>query len=241
MADRGSRGSGDAEQLLYGLMNVAQEQQAAAAEALAALVTEREALARERAGLAKQAEAMQAQAAALRRAVGDLGPALAARTELATEQAVVRSLGYAGVTATAAVEAAVRPVLGRLDRVMAQASEAEASLRRIVGWTSWRLLGRGLAVVAVLAVLLWGAHLSVWWWAERDVAVAQAQKALLLAEIAGLQDRRDELAASRDALAKSGALAKVTRCEPGGRLCIRVNEEAGPYGSPPDYRVILGY
>ena len=65
------------------------------------------------------------------------------------------------------------------------------------------------------------------------MALAQAQKALLLAEIAGLQGQRDELV-------RSGALAEVVRCGPARRLCIRV-DEAGQYGDPPDYRMILGY
>jgi hypothetical protein len=124
----------------------------------------------------------------------------------------------------------------------AQAAEVEASLRRTVAWASWRLLGRGVVVVSCLAGLLWGAHLSVWWWAERDVAMAQAQKALLLSEIAGLQVTRDELEASRDVLVKAGALATMTKCGPRARLCVRVDPKAEAYGAAGEaYRIIQGY
>ncbi len=233
--------AGDAQQQLYGMMGLAQEQQAAVAAALAGLVAERAALAGERVTLAQQAEAMRAEAASLRRAAGELGPGLARSTQAAAERAVERGLAGAGETVAAAVEGAARPALERLSGMAAQAGAVEASLRRIAGWASWRLLGRGLAVVGVLAGLLWGAELSVWWWAERDLGLAQARRSLLLAEIAGLQGQRDELEASRAALEGMGALAKIGRCDPGKRPCIRVNEAAGTWGSPPDYRVILGY
>ena len=110
----------------------------------------------------------------------------------------------------------------------------EASLQRVVGWASWRLLGRGVAVVAGLAGLLWLANLSAWWWNARDLALTQARAAVLKAEIAGLE-------ADRDALVRQGLLAKITQCGTGNRPCIRVNEAAGAFGEPPDYRVIEGY
>ena len=231
-------GTGDAEQFLYGLMALAEEQQAAVGAALAGLAAEREALAVERAALGKQAEAVRGETVRLRQAAAELGPGLAR----AAGAAVERSLVGAGGTAVAAVEAAAQPVLARLDGMAAQAGAAEAALRRVVGWASWRLLGRGAAVAAAVAGLLWLAHLSVWWWAERDVALSQAQRSLLLADIAGLQEKRDELEASQAALEKAGALAKLNRCNPGNRPCIRVNEAAGPFTSGADtYRVIQGY
>ena len=96
-------------------------------------------------------------------------------------------------------------------------------------------------MVAALAGLLWLAELSVWWWAERDLGLVQAQRSLLLAEVAGLQGKRDELEASRLALERMGVLAKVTRCNPGGRPCVQVNEKAGAFGTAGEYRVIQGY
>jgi len=81
-------------------------------------------------------------------------------------------------------------LLERLSGVAAQAGEVELSLRPVVGWASWRLLGRGAALVAGLAGLLWLAHLSAWWWNERALRFAQAEKAVLQAEIAGLEANR---------------------------------------------------
>lgn len=178
-----------------------------------------------------------AEAAAVRATAEALGPMLAGTTRAAVE----RSLAGAGQVAAEAVGTAALPVLARLDGVAAQAGAAEASLRRVVEWASWRLLGRGVLVVAVLAGLLWLAHLSVWWWTARDVSLAQARKALLGAEIVGLQQQRDELKASRADLEQMGVLGKIIRCGPSNRPCIPVNEKAGAFGTHGEYRVIQGY
>ncbi len=211
-------------------MALAEEHQAAVGQALAGLAGERAALAAQRAQLG-------AEAAAVRAAAEALGPMLAGTTRAAVE----RSLAGAGQVAAGAVEAAAQPVLARLDGVAAQAGAAEASLRRVVEWASWRLLGRGILVVVALAGLLWLAHLSVWWWTSRDVSLAQARKAVLEAEIVGLQQKRDDLEASRAELERLGVLGKVLRCQPGNRPCISVNEKAGAFGTAGEYRVIQGY
>ena len=222
------------EQALFGMMALAEEQHAAVREALAGLGAERAALAQERAQLAQQAQAMRAEVAGLRQAANDVAPVLALSTQVAVERAVQRSLAGAGATAAEAVQAAAQPMLERLSGVAASAAAVEASLRRVVDWASWRLLGRGAALVAGLAGLLWLAHLSAWWWTERELRLTQAQRALLQSEIAGLE-------ANRDALVQAGALAKMSRCGTGSKPCIRINEAAGAFGSPPDYRVIQGY
>jgi len=40
---------------------------------------------------------------------------------------------------------------------------------------------------------------------------------------------------------KAGMLARLERCGPKLRPCIRVDEGAGPFGDRSDYRVIQGY
>lgn len=233
----------DAEQALFGLMAVAEEQQGAVRDALAGLVAQREALDRQEARLEGCAAMIQTEVARLRRAVDQVGPGLALATRGAATQAVEQGLAGAGRTATAAVAEASRPMLERLEGVAAQAGAVEASLKRIVAWASWRLLGWGVVVVGCLAGLLWLAHLSVWWWAERDIRLLQAQRSLLQSEIVGLENAKGELEAGRAALEKAGALAKLTRCGTGaGRLCIRVDPKAEAYGTAGEqYRVIQGY
>ena len=202
----------ETEDRLYGLMEIAERQQAAVQAALDGLAAERAALGRERETLAQGVRDLQ------------LG------TQGAVRSAVKESLAEAATEGVAAVQAATKPLLDRVAGVTQSASQAEAALQGVVTWASWRLLGRGALMVGVLAGLLWGAHLSVWWWTSWDVSVLQARKAELGAEMAGLQARRDELEASRAELEKDGVLAKVARCTPGNRPCIQVNEKAGPFG-----------
>ena len=50
-----------------------------------------------------------------------------------------------------------------------------------------------------------------------------------------------EMQANRDEWAKTGFMAKLERCGPKARPCVRVNESAGAFGTASDYRVLLGY
>ncbi|WP_420608369.1 hypothetical protein [Novosphingopyxis sp.] len=242
MSGRAADQEADArEQALFGLMAVAEEQQAAVRAALAGLAAQQAALERQGASLERQAEAVRAEAAGLRRVAGEVGPGLARSTREAAAAAVERGLAGAGETATTAVEAAARPLLESLSGVTAQAGAVEASLRRVVGWATWRLLGRGLLVVVGLAGLLWLAQGMAWWWDQRALEGVRAQTARLEAQVAELKGKRDALEANRDELEQSGLLAKIERCGSRSRLCVRVDERAGAFGTASDYRVLLGY
>ncbi len=116
----------------------------------------------------------------------------------------------------------------------AEAGQAEAALRQVVLWASWRLLGWVMAGVAGLVLLGWLASTLVLWWDTGTIAAAQAQKAQLQAEVTEMQ-------ANHDGWVKAGMLGKLEHCNPGFRPCIRVNESAGAFGDRSDYRVILGY
>ena len=225
---------GDREQALFGLMAVAEEQQAAVRDALAALAAQQAALEQQQARLEGWTEAVRAEAVGLRRIAGEVGPGLARSTREAVETAVERGLAGAGATATAAVQRAAQPLLDGLEGVSAQAGAVEAALRRVVGWATWRLLGQGVLVVACLAGLLWLVQASTWWWSWRELEEVRAQKVVVEAEVAGLK-------ANRDALVREGMLARIVRCNPGNRPCVRINEAAGTFGEQADHRVLRGY
>ncbi len=211
-----SEAANAAEDRLYGLMEIAERQQAAVQAALDGLAAERAALGREREALARGVRNLQ------------LG------TQGAVRSAVTDSLASAATDGMAAVQAATKPLLGRLAGVTAEAGQAEAALRQVVLWASWRLLGWVMAGVAGLVLLGWLASTLVLWWDTGTIAAAQAQKAQLQAEVAEMQ-------ANHDGWVKAGMLGKLEHCNPGFRPCIRVNESAGAFGDRSDYRVILGY
>ena len=201
---------------LYGLMEIAEGQQAAVQTALEGLAAERAGLRREREALARQVQAVEGGARAAVRA------------------AVVDSLAGAATEGAAAVQAATRPLLDRVAGVTAEAGQAEAALRGVVLWASWRLLGWVVAVGAATVVLGWLMSSGVLWWNTSAIGAAQERKAELQAEVAELQ-------ANRDAWVKAGLMAKLERCGPKARPCIRVDESAGGFGERGDFRVILGY
>lgn len=209
-------GAGEVEDRLYGLLEVAERQQAAAQAALEGMAAECAALKRERDALATAAKVL----------------GLSLRVEV--RSAVADGLADAATEGVQAVETATAPLLGRLEGVAATAGRAEAALCRVVLWASWRLLGWAMAGMAVLVLLIWLSSTVTLWWATDAIASAQARKAELEAEVA-------EMRANRDAWAKAGMLGKLERCDPGNRPCIRVDERAGAYGTPADRRVILGY
>lgn len=208
--------TGEAEERLYGLLEIAERQQAAVQAALDGLAGERAALEGERARLAREVTIL------------DLS------VRGAVSVAVKDSLAAAATEGAKAVEAATGPLLGELAAVTERAGRADAALRRVVLWASWRLLGWIAAVGAVTALVGWLTGGAVLWWDAGAIAAARAEKRRLQAEVAEMQ-------ANRDAWAKAGMLGRLERCDPGHRPCVRVDENAGAYGTPPDRRVILGY
>ena len=204
------------EDRLYGLIEVAERQQALVQATLEGVAAEREALARERETLARAVAGLQA------------------GTQGAVRAAVADSLARAATEGVAAVQAATGPLLSRLAEVGQQAREADAALRGVVAWASWRLLGWMAGAVAGLVLGGWLATALVLWWDTGAIAAARAEKARLQAEVAEMQANRDEWA-------KAGLLAKLARCNPGNRPCVRINEGAGAFGDRSDYRVLLGY
>lgn len=204
------------EDRLYGLMEIAERQQAAVQAALDGLAAERTALAQEREALARGVRDVQ---------IGGQG---------AVRSAVADSLAGAATEGVAAVQAATAPLLARLAGMTEQAGQADAALRDLVSWASWRLLAWMMGAVASLVLFGWLATTLVLWWDTGAIAAARAQKAQLAAEVAEMQANRDEWV-------KAGFMAKLTRCNPGNRPCVSVDEKAGPFGSASKYRVLMGY
>ena len=206
------------EDRLYGLLEMAERQQAAAQAALEGMAAERAALKRERDALAAEAKAL----------------GLSLRTEV--RSAVASGLAAAATEGVQAVQTATAPLLGELAAVTERAGRADAALRRVVLWASWRLLGWIAAVGAMTALLGWLTSSGVLWWDAGTIADARARKAELQAEVAELQ-------ANYDGWMKVGVQQRVIRCGPKLRPCIRVDENAGTFGDQAhnDYRVIQGY
>ena len=60
------------------------------------------------------------------------------------------------------------------------------------------------------------------------------------AELARLQAQRDALNAALQSLQRQGARLDLRRCGESGRLCVRIERSAPPYGRDADYRIVKG-
>lgn len=223
----------DAQQQLYGLMAVAEDQQKAVKAAIDGLTAERAALAKERAALAQAAASVARAGRDIQCAVDGAVPALQEAAGGAVGHAVRVALAGGAEVAARAFDGATRPIVGQLAGFVHAAGEAEGKISGAVeafGWR-WAMVAFGAAAGGIVAVLL-AAWLAVWW--QRDeVEQLTAQKAALLGEVTQLQ-------ATAEGWAKRGGRAKLVTCGDKDRLCVRV-DKGSVYGEDGDYYVLRGY
>jgi hypothetical protein len=214
----------DAQQQLFGLMAVAEEQQKAVNAAIDGLTAERAELAKERAAVAQAAASVAGVAVEIRKAVAD-----------AVGVSVKQSLAGASDAAAMALSEAVKPVIGSLSGVVQAASDAEGSLKKAGSWFAWKwvvVACGGLVGVCLVAYTSLA-------WQLNQVSSLREEKAALLSEIAQLQTQADKLA-------KLGGRAKLAECGKDekaktGRLCVRVDKSIKGYGEDSDYYILSGY
>ena len=203
----------DAQQQLFGMMTIAEEQQKAVKAAIDALAAERAAVAKERASMAQVLTAVNNAAQGVRRAAGE-----------AVASSVAESMSGASRAAAEALGEAAKPVIDRLSGVVKAASNAEGKLNDAVaafGW-KWAMVAGGAAAGGILTVLV-VAWISVGW--------QRHQVETLSAEVT-------ELKATVADLAKRGGRADLTTCDK--RLCVRV-ETGAAFGKNSDYFILKGY
>lgn len=205
-----------AEERLYGLLEVAEQQQKAAQLALEGLQAERAALAQERRALAG--------------AVQRLTPLLRQEVETTVRDHMRVMAGHG----TQALQDAVTPLLGAVDKAARKAGEAEKALETMADQASRKVTLSWARWVALIVFAGWAVNQVLLWDDARGLQRQRATKAALTEEVAQMTE-------NRDAWIKAGMLGKITRCQPGNRPCIQVDESAGSFGEQQDYRVIQGY
>ncbi|RZI54358.1 MAG: hypothetical protein EOP12_03330 [Pseudomonas sp.] len=219
----------DAQQQLFTLMALAEEQQKAVQTAIEGLADERAALAKERAAMARAAASVAGVADEVRKAAADAVPALKRAAGEAVGASVKQSLAGAADAAVQVLAEATKPVISSLSDVVQAAGEAEGSMRRAGAWFAWKwvaVAGSGAVGVCLLAYasLAWQLH---------QVESLREEKAVLQDEVIRLQANATELA-------KQGGRVKLEKCGEASRLCVRVNK-AVSYGKDNDHFVLRGY
>ena len=167
----------------------------------------------------KAASTVGLSAATVEQAARNAAPAIQKAAGEVMWVAVRDSLAGASQTASAALEAAVKPILGKLSGVVQAAGEAEGSLRNAGAWFAWKWVAvavGGLAGVCLVAYasLAWELH---------QVSSLRDDQAALTADIAQMQ-------ANADALAKKGRRITLSSCPDSAgveRLCIPVSTNQG--------------
>ena len=152
-----------AEERLYGLMEIAEQQQAAVQRALNGLAEERVALAQERQRLAEEASSLEE------------------RVREAVSAAVTTALEQVGKEVVATVREAAKPLLEDVAGLADGMAVAEEALRRIVAWASWRLLGWIVALTVGLMLFGWLSSTAVVWWDRTTVSQLQGEITVLQA------------------------------------------------------------
>lgn len=208
----------DPQKQLYGLIAVAEEQQKAAAAAIAGLAQERAALARERTALAKAAASMADQAAAVVEASTEAAPTLKEAAGSAVDAALGVGIGELSKKAVGAWEKAAKPALDTLKAATEEAKEASGTLESALSGFKQRaarvVMGLSAGAVAVVGLSAWGMVA----WQRHQVASLQQERQALTGEV-------EQLRANVAALAKKGGRIVMSDC--GGRLCVEVSSNQG--------------
>lgn len=204
----------DAQQQLFGLMALAQDQQKTVQVAIDELTIERAKLAQERAALAQAAASVAGVAGDIRRAAEEAVPAMQKAAGEAVGASVKQSLIGASEVAAKALGEAAKPVIGSLSGVVQAARDAEGSMRSAGAWFAWKwvaLAAGGLVGVCLVAYAALG-------WQLYQVKSLGHEKAELAADVVQLQ-------ANIAALEKRGGRIALSTC--GGRLCIEASSNQG--------------
>ena len=201
-----------AEERLYGLMEIAEQQQAAVQRALNGLAEERAALAQERQKLAEEVSSLEE------------------RVREAVSAAVTTALEQVGKEGVATVREATKPLLEDVAGLAGGVSRAEEALRRIVAWASWRLLGWIVALTVGLMLFGWLSSTAVVWWDRTTVSQLRGEVTVLQANHAAWVK-----AGMLDKLTRCGANRRP--CVAINQSAGKYGVPGGPY----DLRVLKGY
>ncbi len=202
----------DAQEKLFTLMALAEEQQKNAQGAAQEL--------------AHTAQALTAATTTLTQ----LAPVL----ERAVAQAMGQSLAGASRIAAASLESAAGPILSKLDGVTRQAEAAETRLKDAVAWFTWKWSGIVSASIAAMFVVWWLLAQGLLWWHRDEVDQLLARRAALTREV-------EQLQAQASAFEARAGRAILTTCGTVNRLCVRIDKQAGAFGDESDYMVLRGY
>ena len=182
----------NADERIYALLAVVEDQQNAVRAGIQGLAQERAALATERVALVQQAEQLKRLTDKLVSAIGSAIPQMAQTAAEASRAALSEMVEISG---EAAAKAAAKMALPELAKFTA-AVEAAAVVQRQLGAAvkDFRRKWAWVVAFAIAAMVLSGALVAYGaaWWQLRELSQLQAQRDQLSAEVKALQEQAEQ-------------------------------------------------
>lgn len=203
----------ETERRIFGLLEMAERQQALSGEMLQDLKREKEALAREH----------HEQRAAHERWRRDV--------RQATQTEVRRSLEDMLTTGTEGVRLTLSGLRSELNYLPLQTTRAVQALERLVHYATWGLFLRIVAGLLGLGGGLWLITSEILLWQQGRLVQLEDRKAVLSAELRHMEQRERDWK-------QAGLLQDITRCGSEQRWCVLTDPEAGSYGDRGEYRIL---
>ena len=181
-----------ADERIFGLLALAEDQQTAVRAGVEGMALERAAMAKERVALVQQTEAMKKLADELTKTVLKALPQMAQASAMAAKAAVEKALAGAAETSTQAATLAAKPTLASLSGAVQSANAVQLALKKAVKdfarkWT-WVAASATAGAILAAALVSWG----LVWWQRQELQSLAAERDKLSAEVNALQGQADQ-------------------------------------------------
>ena len=191
-ANDGSDQFSNADERIYALLAVVEDQQNAVRAGIQGLAQERAALATERVALVQQAEQLKRLTDKLVSAVGSAIPQMAHTAGEAARAAMSETLRLSGEAAAKAAAKAALPELAKFTAAVESAAAVQIQLGAAVKdfrrkWT-WVVAFALAGLVVAAALVAYGAA----WWQLRELGQLQVQRDQLRTEVNGLHEQAEQ-------------------------------------------------
>ena len=205
----------ETERRIFGLLEMAERQQALSGDLLQELTREKEALARER----------QEQHAAHERWRRDV--------RQSTQTEVRRGLEDMLASGTEAVQLTLSGLRSELNHLPLQTTRAVQALERLIHYATWGLFLRIVAGFLGLGGGLWLITSGILLWQQGRLVQLEDRKAVLSEELRHMEQREQDWK-------QAGMLQDMARCGSEQRWCVLTDPEAGSYGDHGEFRILQG-
>ena len=190
--ERQERLTQSADDRIFGLLALAEDQQTAVRAGVEGMALERAAMAKERVALVQQTEAMTKLAQELAKTVLKTLPLMAQASASAAKAAVEKALAGAAETSTQAAIESAKPTLASLAGAVQSANTVQLALKKAVKdftrkWT-WVAASATAGAILSAALVSWG----LVWWQRQELQSLAAERDKLSAEVNALQGQVDQ-------------------------------------------------